>query len=147
MWLVGTLIGCGSDQELAGMDVFVEDGQVRLDWGDGPVSELLVADAQQPAADEIRGGTPLWSITCPGGNDLEPNPNACLGRGLVYGELPDDAIETLEPTALQEHVAYWASATGWAEDRDLPYFRADVVFKFHGDEVVLLHDGLDDEGE
>ncbi|MCA9489989.1 MAG: hypothetical protein KC621_08700 [Myxococcales bacterium] len=143
MWVALTLIACGSDQELVGMDVFVEEGRVHLAWGDGPVSELTVSDAARPV-DEIREGRPIWSVSCEGGDAFSPNPSTCLGAELAYGDLPDGAVETLEPGDLVDGNPYWAVATGFDEDRDQPYFRADVLFRYRGDHVVVLVDGLED---
>lgn len=140
--LILPLLAACTDQERVPVDVSIDaDGAVTFAWGDGPVSDLLVAIADHPA-DPVMSGPLVWGLSCPGADPPGPTKHACLGAAVRYGEVPARAIVDPEAQTLEEGVPYWVSASGFDADRALSYFRADTIFEVDGGEVVVLQSGL-----
>ena len=142
MFAFALILACAEqDQELVGMDVTVDGQRVSFEWGDREVSDVFVAIADDPRAD-LPSGSPIWSIECPGATEFAPNENMCIPATVTYGVVPDGANETRAPEPMSAEDAFWASAQGFDDEEELPYFRADVVFRIEDGAAVILKDGL-----
>jgi hypothetical protein len=84
----------------------LSSGPPQFDWPSGPLMWLNVGAQEQ--GEPIGTGEPLWSIECPQWL-ADPQEADCISSPLVYGQVPPDAEQTVEPAELEEGVEYYVT--------------------------------------